>query len=144
MTRHADPDSNLEQQLAYRVAACLADARTTDPTFTLPGLRGWMLCQRWPEAALSARLECLAVLTWSAICSIDADPDQEPSVLKELAWQIEYLGGVRALRPASLDAFQSVQARRDLYGSLRKAAEPGLSRREFFGLPRFDTVAKAP
>ena len=144
MTRHTDPNISLEQQLAYRIAACLAGTRSIDLTFTLPGLRGWMLCQRWPEAAHSDRFECLAVLTWSAICSIDAAPERESIVLKELTQQIEYLGGTRVLRPASLDAFRSAQRRHDLYASLRKAAEPGSSRREFFGLPRFDTTAKAP
>lgn len=141
-TSSTDPIAQLEQQLAYRVRACVAGGRTIDTEFTLPGLRGWMLCQRWPDPAPSAWLECLAVLSWSAICAIDADPDQEVVIRGELARQLEYLDGAHVRRPQSLDAFRFEQTRLELYNSLRKAAEPGSSRREFFGLPRFNAADK--
>jgi hypothetical protein len=140
MTPPPDQSTLLEQRLSYRVRAWIADGRSTDTEFTLPGLRGWMLCQTWPFPAPSAWLECLAVLSWSAICVIDTDPDQELVVRTEFARQLEYLDGTSIRRPVSLDAFRLEQTRIDLYTSLRKAAEPGSSRREFFGLPRFNSA----
>lgn len=137
-----NPIAQLEQQLAYRVRAYLAAGRTQDAVFSLPGFRGWILCQTWPSPAPSAWLECLAVLSWSAICAIDADPEREVIVRGELSRQLDYLDGANVRRPASLDAFRSEQTRDDLYTSLRKAAEPGSSRREFFGLPRFNAADK--
>jgi hypothetical protein len=144
MTQLPVLNAHLEQQLAYRVNACVIGSRTTEQIFTLSGLRGWMLCQSWPPQALSARLECLAVLSWSAICSMDVDPEREAIALNELARQLEFLGGARIPRPSSLDAFESAQTRHELYGGLRKAAEPGSSRREFFGLPRFNPGQQSP
>jgi hypothetical protein len=136
------PSTLLEQRLSYRVRAWVADGRSIDTEFTLPGLRGWMLCQTWPSPAPTAWLECLAVLSWSAICMIDTEPDRELNIRQELARQLEYLDGASDRRPSSLDAFRLEQTRLDLYASLRKAAEPGSSRREFFGLPRFNTADK--
>lgn len=143
MTQSPKSIAQLEQQLAYRVRAYLGAGRTQEALFTLPGLRGWMLCQTWPFPAPSAWLECLAVLSWSAICAIDADPKQESMVRNELARQLDYLDGVGVRRPASLDAFRSERTRTELYASLRKAAEPGSSRRVFFGLPRFNPADKS-
>jgi hypothetical protein len=132
----------LEQRLAYRVRAWVADGRSLDAEFTLTGLRGWMLCQTWPFPAPTAWLECLAILSWAAICMIETEPDRESIVREELARQLDYLDGASARRPASLDAFRLEQTRIDLYSNLRKAAEPGSTRREFFGLPRFNSAER--
>jgi hypothetical protein len=142
MTPPRDPTSLLEQRLEYRVRAYAAGGRAMDAEFTLLGLRGWMLCQPWPFPAPSAWLECLAVLSWSAICSIDLEPEREGVVRNELARQLEYLDGADTLRPTSLDAFRLEQTRIDLYTSLSNAAKPGSSHRERFGLPRFNAADK--
>jgi hypothetical protein len=143
MTPLPDPNTLLEQRLAYRVRAYVAGGRAMDAEFTLPGLQGWMLCQAWPLPPPTAWLECLAVLAWSAICSIENDPDREQSVRDELARQMGYLEGGETPRPASLDQFRLENVRLDLYASLRQAAEPGSSRRRLLGLPRFAASDKA-
>jgi hypothetical protein len=137
MTPLPDPNVFLEQRLAYRVREYVAGGRSIDDPFTLAGLRTWMLCQAWPFPASSARLECLAVLSWSAICVIESEPEREVTVRNELSQQLAYLEDASARRPVSLDAFRAEQTCIAIYASLRKAAEPGSRRRELLGLPRF-------
>lgn len=134
--------TRLEQQLAYRVHAYLAEGRQQDSVFSLPALRMWMLGQTWPFPVPSTRLECLAVLSWSAICAIEAEPEREVVIRGELGRQMDYLDGANVRRPVSLDAFQPAQARIALYTNLRTAAEPGSSRRQIVGLPRFNAADK--
>ncbi len=138
LIRSAKLDRHLEQQLSYRLRAYVDGGRNQDSIFTLSGLRSWMLCQAWPTPSSSAELEVLAVLGWSAICAIDDEPEQEVAVRGELGRQLDYLHGASVRRPASLDAFHAQQARQGLYRQLQRAAEPGSSRRAFFGLPRFN------
>jgi hypothetical protein len=137
-----DPVANLEQRFFFRVHEYLADDRSIDAEFTLPGLRGWMLCQKWPEPDASQKLECMAVLSWTAICLVESAPEREPDVRRELARQLDYLVGSSSQRPASLDAMLSNQSRELAYASLRNAAEPGSSGRESRGLPRFNVADK--
>ena len=137
VTPPPDPHAFLEQRLAYRLREYVAGGRAVDDQFTFAGLRTWMLYQAWPFPASSDWLESLAVLTWSAICLIESEPEQEVTVRNELAQQLAYLEGSSARRPESLDAFRAQQTRVDLYASLRRAAEPGSRRREILGLPRF-------
>lgn len=135
-----DPITVLEQRLAYRVLAYVADSRGISDEFTLRGLRGWMLCQKWPDPIASARLECLAVLSWTAICDVEAAPDSESEVRQELARQLDFLDGIINKRPATLDTLLTSQSRERAYGSLQAAAAPGSSRREKLGLPRFNVA----
>jgi hypothetical protein len=137
-----DPIAALEQRFIYRVHEYLADGRNIDAEFTLPGLRGWMLCQHWPEPAASTKLECLAVLSWTAICQVETEPDREREVRRELARQLDFLEGSSTDRPASLDALLSTKSRIGAYASLQQASEPGSARREDFGLPRFNAAEK--
>ncbi len=139
-----DPIAALEQRFIYRVHEYLADGRSIDAEFTLPGLRGWMLCQSWPEPPASAKLECLAVLSWTAICQVETDPDRESEIRRELARQLDFLDGSSSTRPATLDAILSTEGRTGTYTSLRQASEPGSNRREFWGLPRFNAAEKLP
>jgi hypothetical protein len=134
------PISVFEQRFAYRVREYLAGGRSLDAEFSLPGLRSWMLCQRWPDPDVSLLLECLAVLSWSAICQAEAMPDDEFLIRQELARQLNVLEGLEPLRPPTLDIELSMQKRTDTYADLRKAAEPGSSRRELWGLPRFNAA----
>lgn len=142
MTSLPDPNTLLEQRLDYRVRAYIAGGRTVDPEFTLPGLRSWMLSQIWPLPAPSDWLECVAVLCWSAICSIESESEREVAVRNELRGQMDYLDGASPRRPRSLDAFRSEETRSELYASLRNAAAPGSARRESSGLPRFNAADK--
>lgn len=139
-----DPVINLEQRFFYRVHAYLADDRNIDAEFTLLGLRGWMLCQKWPEAAESQKLEFLAVLSWNAICQAETEPSRERDIRRELACQLDYLDGSSPHRPATLDRVLSSQSRAVVYANLRKASEPGSSSREYWGLPRFNAAEKLP
>jgi hypothetical protein len=143
MPTKEQPISVLEQRFAYRVREYVAGGRSIDPEFTLPGLRSWMLCQHWPDPAISRLVECLAVLSWSAICQVEAEPERELAVRSELAHQLDFLDGVDPHRPATLDTLLSPQGRTTTYANLRKAAEPGSSRRELWGLPRFNVTDKA-
>lgn len=138
-----DPNTFLEQRLDYRVRAYAAGGRAMDVEFALAGLRVWMLSQTWPFPAPSAWLECLAALSWSAICAIDAEPEREANVRSELARQLDCLEVTAARRPTSLDELRSGQTCTDLYTSLRQAAEPGSLRRELLGLPRSGAADKA-
>ncbi len=137
-----DPVANLEQRFFYAVHEYLADDRSIDAEFTTPGLRGWMLCQKWPDPTASQKLECLAVLSSTAICLVESDPDREGEVRRELARQLDYLDGSSSQRPANLDELLSSQSRAVAYASLCKAAEPGSSDRESRGLPRFNVADK--
>lgn len=139
-----DPVASLEQRFTYRLSEYLADRRNTDAEFTLPGLRGWMLSQSWPDPPASEKLECLAVLCWTAMCRMESEPERESEIRHELAGQLDYLDGSSNRRPASLVAALSTPARTTTYASLRQAAEPGSSRREGLGLPRFNAVEKLP
>jgi hypothetical protein len=139
-----DPVVALEQRFAYRVQMYLANSRGIDAEFTLPGLRGWMLCQKWPDPPPSATLECLAVLSWSAICRVNSDPDDEDAIRSELGRQFDYLTGQSSRKPASLDGLLSPKGRRSAYDSLREASAPGSSSRESLGLPRFNAADKRP
>lgn len=145
-SKHApvDPIAALEQRFIYRVHEYLADGRSIDAEFTLPGLRGWMLCQHWPEPAASTKLECLAVLSWAAICQVESDPDRENEIRRELGRQLDFLDGSSAVRPASLDVLLSKKGRTGAYASLQQASQPGSARRESFGLPRFNAAEKLP
>jgi hypothetical protein len=139
-----DPIAALEQRFIYRVHEYLADGRNVDAEFTLPGLRGWMLCQKWPDPPDSPKLECLAVLSWTMICQVESDPERESEIKRELARQLDYLDGSSTKRPTTLDAVLSTEGRSGAYASLRKASEPGSTRREFWGLPRFNAAEKLP
>ena len=139
-----DPDALLEQRFTYRVQAYLADNRNIDAEFTLPGLRGWMLCQKWPDPPGSATLECLAILCWAAICQVESEPERESDIRSELERQIDYLTGGKSRRPASLDTLLSRRGRANAYASLLQAAAPGSSHRVLFGLPRFNAAEKLP
>ncbi len=134
----------LEQQLAYRVRAYIAASPQRESEFTLSGLRIWMLSQSWPWAGRSAWLECLAVLSWSAICAIDAEPEREVVIQGELERQLDFLDGANVRRPSSLDAFRSDETRVEVYTALRAAAEPGSARRQSLGLPRFNAGTTRP
>ncbi|MCA9859012.1 MAG: hypothetical protein KC438_04780 [Thermomicrobiales bacterium] len=137
-----DPVVSLEQRFIYRLSEYLANRRNTDPEFSLPGLRGWMLSQTWPDPAASQTLECLAVLCWSAMCRMDADADREDEIRHELGMQFDYLEGRSNNRPASLERVLSPESRADTYANLRQASAPGSSRREALGLPRFNASEK--
>jgi hypothetical protein len=139
-----DPIASLEQRFIYRVHEYLAFGRNIDAEFTLPGLRGWMLCQHWPEPSASTKLECLAVLSWTAICQVESEPDREGDVRRELARQLDFLEGSSSVRPTSLDAILSKKGRAGTYASLQAASAPGSARREDFGLPRFNAAEKLP
>lgn len=140
----ADPLVALEQRFAYRVQVYLANSRSIDAEFTLPGLRGWMLCQKWPDPPSSPTLECLAVLSWDAICQMDGQPDDEDAIRGELGRQFDYLTGQSSRKPATLDTLLSSQVRRTTYLNLREAAAPGSTSRESLGLPKFNAVDKLP
>lgn len=144
MPPNEQPINIFEQRFAYRVREYVAGGRSMDAEFTLPGLRSWMLSQRWPEPTDSLLLECLAVLSWSAICQVEAEPEQETVIRSELARQLDFLEGNDPHRPATLDTVLSMQGRNTTYANLRKAAEPGSSRREYWGLPRFNVSDKPP
>lgn len=137
----ADPAATLEQRFFYRIQEYLADRRSIDAEFTLPGLRGWMLSQKWPDPP-SEKLECLAVLSWTAICQVESSPDEEDEIRRELGRQLDYLDGSSSLRPATLDTLLSADGRTEAYTSLRRAAEPGSSRREYWGLPRYNAAER--
>lgn len=140
----ADPIAALEQRFTFRVHEYLADGRSMDAEFSILGLRGWMLCQQWPDPPASQKLECLAVLTWTAICQVESDPEREREVRRELARQLDFLDGSSTKKPSTLDAVLSTKGRSGAYASLRKAAEPGSIRREHLGLPRFNAAEKLP
>ncbi len=139
-----DPIATLEQCFRYRVQEYLADNRRIDAEFTLLGLRGWMLCQSWPDPPASRSLECLAVLMWSAIRQVEADPDGERDIRRELERQIDFLDGSSAHHPATLNALLSPSGRAAAYANLRTASAPGSARRELWGLPRFNATDKLP
>lgn len=138
-----DPIAALEQRFIYRVHEYLADGRNMDAEFSILGLRGWMLCQQWPNPPASQKLECLAVLTWTAINQVEADPDRERDIRRELGRQLDYLDGSSTKKPATLDTVLSAEGRLGAYESLRNAAEPGSSRREKLGMPRFNAQEKS-
>lgn len=137
-----DPVVSLEQRFIYRISEYLANRRNTDAEFSLPGLRGWMLSQDWPDPPASQTLECLAVLCWSAISQMDVDSDRESEIRQELGLQLDYLDGNSSKRPVSLEKALSSQSRTNTYASLRQASAPGSSRREALGLPRFNAAEK--
>lgn len=137
-----DPIAALEQRFTFRLAEYLTERRSMDAEFSLPGLRGWMLSQKWPDATASRKLECLAVLSWAAICQSEADPDRENEIRHELARQLDYLDGSSNHRPATLDSTMST--RESTYASLRQASEPGSRGRVERGLPRFNVGDKLP
>jgi len=137
-----DPIAAMEQRFTYRIHEYLADGRNIDAEFTLPGLRGWMLCQSWPDPPESPKLECLAVLSWTAICQVESDPEREREIRRELARQLDFLDGTSSAKPTTLDDVLSTKGRKGAYSNLRQAAEPGSTRREFWGLPRFNAVEK--
>lgn len=137
-----DPVASLEQRFIYRLSEYLANRRSTDAEFSLPGLRGWMLSQTWPDPPASQTLECLAVLCWSAMCQMDADADREDEIRHELGMQLDYLDGSSNKRPVSLETVLSAENRADTYANLRQASAPGSSRREAWGLPRFNASEK--
>mgnify|MGYP001411203049 CR=1 FL=1 len=139
-----DPNTTLEQRFAYRVQVYLANSRSIDAEFTLPGLRGWMLCQKWPDPPATSRLECLAVLSWAAICRADGEHDNEDDIRSELGRQFDFLTGQSSRKPATLDALLSPGGRRSTYTSLCTAASPGSASRETLGLPRFNAAEKLP
>lgn len=134
----------LEQRFAYRVQVYLTDSRSIDAEFTLPGLRSWMLSQKWPDPPTSATLECLAVLSWDAICRVDRQPGEEAAIRDELGRQFDFLTGQSSRKPATLDALLSPGARSETYLNLCEAAAPGSSSRESLGLPRFNAADKLP
>ena len=138
------PDSSvtLEQRFIYRLQEYLANRRGIDSEFTLPGLRGWMVSQPWPEAPTSQRLECLAVLVWAAICQVDEAPEREREVRQELIHQLDFLEGGRADQPPNLPDVLAKKARTALYKDLLAAANPSSTRRATWGLPRFNTADK--
>lgn len=142
--RPVDPIAALEQRFAYRIQMYLANSRNIDLEFTLPGLRGWMLCQTWPQPPASATLECLAVLSWTAVCRMERQPADEDDIRGELAHQFDYLTGHQSRKPAALDALMSARGRRAAYASLCEAATPGSSSRVLLGLPRFNVAEKLP
>lgn len=139
-----DPIAALEQRFTYRVHEYLSDGRSVDAEFRLPGLRGWMLSQQWPDPPASRKLECLAVLSWNMICRAESEPEHEGDFKRELGQQLDYLDGSSARRPASLDAVLSSEGRAGTYASLRKASEPGSAHRKSCGLPRFNAAKKLP
>ncbi|HET9662254.1 MAG TPA: hypothetical protein VFP05_18150 [Thermomicrobiales bacterium] len=132
----------LEQRLMYRLQEYLADRRGIDAEFTLPGLRGWMVSQPWPELPVPQRLECLSVLVWSAICQVDDAPEREGEVRHELMLQLEFLEGGHIEQPPTLAQVLSETARTAIYQDLRAAANPGSMRRATWGLPRFNAADK--
>lgn len=132
-----DPVASFEQRFAFRIYQYLANDRNADAEFTLAGLRGWMVCQTWADPPASPTLECLAVLSWTMIRQIEAAPAREAELRRELGWQLDYLGGSSARRPASLDIALAQPARATVYANLRDAAGPESTRRQSLGLPRF-------
>ncbi len=132
-----DPVVSFEQRLTFRIYQYLANDRNADAEFSLAGLRGWMICQRWSDPPASNTIACLAVLSWSMICQADAAPEQERALRYELGRQLDFLDGSSQMRPASLDVVLSQSVRDRVYADLREAAGPDSTRRQSLGLPRF-------
>jgi hypothetical protein len=137
-----DPIVALEQRFIYRLHEYLADSRNIDAEFTLPGLRGWMLCQKWPEASSSRLLEQLGALSWTMICQVESDPNCEGELRRDLGLTLRG-SNHNPKRTTPFDAALSKEGRADAYNSLRKASEPGSLVRTSLGMPRFDAAEKA-
>jgi hypothetical protein len=121
--------ASLEQRLAFRVYEYSASRRNPDSVFALPALRMWLLGQRWPDPPLTRQIELLAVISWWAIRSVEAAPEQEPAIRSELANLLTFLEGASQVRPASLDRLMSADFRDRVYANLRAAANPSPDRR---------------
>lgn len=101
-----------------------------------------MISQPWPEDPAPQRLECLAVLVWSAICQVDDTPEREREIRQELIDQLDFLEGGRKEQPPGLQKILAETTRTALYQDLQLAANPGSTRRATWGLPRFNTAEK--